>query len=42
MEQRYHPESVEPKWQKKWDEQQLFRVSDVNLKMVIQKRPQGC
>ena len=28
MEQRYHPESVEPKWQKKWDDQQLFKVTE--------------
>ncbi len=28
MEQRYHPESVEPKWQEKWDEQKLFKVTD--------------
>jgi leucyl-tRNA synthetase len=28
MEQRYHPESVEPRWQAKWEEQQLFKVAD--------------
>ena len=26
MEERYHPESVEPKWQAYWSENQIFKV----------------
>jgi leucyl-tRNA synthetase len=26
MEERYHPELVEPKWQTYWKENQLFKV----------------
>jgi len=28
MEERYHPESVEPKWQAYWKENQLFKVTE--------------
>ena len=28
MEERYHPESVEPKWQVYWKENQLFKVTE--------------
>ncbi len=28
MEQRYRPESVEPKWQANWEEQKLFKVTE--------------
>ena len=28
MEERYHPESVEPKWQAYWKESQLFKVTE--------------
>lgn len=28
MEERYHPESVEPKWQSYWKENQLFKVTE--------------
>ncbi|MCF6249252.1 MAG: leucine--tRNA ligase, partial [Desulfobacula sp.] len=32
MEQRYHPELVEPKWQANWDKQKLFKVTQDPLK----------
>nr|NJM01166.1 leucine--tRNA ligase [Desulfobacula sp.] len=28
MEERYHPETVEPKWQAYWNENQLFKVTE--------------
>lgn len=28
MEQRYDPQSVEPKWQEKWNSRQIFKVSE--------------
>ncbi len=32
MEQRYHPESVEPKWQEYWNKNQLFKVQEDSSK----------